>query len=63
MEAVKAEFNERSARAVSSAIDFTLEKWTGQEHIDQEALFNLKTFFHMLLLEFNYHRDMEPGHG
>ena len=61
MEAATAEFNERSTRALSSAIDFTLEKWTGQEKIDQEALFSLKTFFHKLLLEFNYHRDMENG--
>ena len=54
---MKVEFNERTARALSSAIDFTLEKWVGQEPIDQEVLIAMKHAFHGMLLEFNFNRD------
>ena len=40
-------FDERAIRALHSAVMYTLEKWTGEGSIDQEELFNLKTFlFH-----------------
>ena len=34
--------NDRGIRAMKQAIDYTLEKWTGQEDIDQEALMELR---------------------
>jgi len=49
--------NARSARALHSAIAFTLSKWTGQEPIDQEALFGLKIEFQKLLLEYDFAMD------
>ena len=55
---IKADFNERQTRALSSAINFTLEKWSGQEPLDQEALFALKTAFHGMILEFNLSKDI-----
>ena len=55
---IKADFNERQARALSSAIDFTLEKWAGKEPIDQEMLFTMKTAFHGMILEFNLSKNM-----
>ena len=49
--------NERSARAIHSAIAFTLNKWAGQEPIDQETLFMLKSEYQKLLLEFQFARE------
>ena len=51
--------NARSARALHSAIAFTLSKWTGQEPIDQEALFGLKIEFQKLLLEYDFAMDKQ----
>ena len=34
--------DERAVRALHSAVCFTLEKWCGQEKIDQEELQNLR---------------------
>ena len=56
---IKAEFDERQARALSSAINFTLDKWAGQEDIDQEMLISMKTAFHGMILEFNLSRDIK----
>ena len=56
---MKAEFDERQARALSPAINFTLEKWTGQEDIDQEMLMHMRTAFHGMILEFNLSRDIK----
>ena len=50
--------NARSARAMYSAIVFTLEKWAGQEPIDQETLFMLKSEFQKLLLEFQLTKEI-----
>ena len=36
------ELKERMVRALHSAVCFTLDKWTGQENIDQEELMKLK---------------------
>ena len=55
---IKADFNERQARALSSAINFTLDKWAGQEDLDQEMLLAMKTAFHGMILEFNLSKDM-----
>ena len=57
---IKADFNERQARALSSAINFTLDKWAGQEDLDQEMLLAMKSAFHGMLLEFNFNRDIAP---
>ena len=49
--------NERAARAIHSAIGFTLDKWAGQEPIDQETLFMLKSEYQKLLLEFQFAKE------
>ena len=49
--------NEPAARALLSAIDFTLEKWAGQEPIDQELLMKMRYSFRGMLLEFNFQRE------
>ena len=48
--------NERTIRAIHSAVCFTLEKWTGQEEIDQEQLIALKSMFQGAVFEFDYYR-------
>lgn len=47
------QLDERTCRALLSAVEFTLEKWTGQEEIDQEQLFHLKPALQGMTLEFN----------
>ena len=49
--------DERATRALSQAVNFTMDKWAGQEPIDQEELFNLKPFLHGACLEFNLMRS------
>ena len=49
--------DERSIRALSFAVDFTLEKWTGQGEADQELLLALKPYLHGCVLEFMF--DLE----
>lgn len=44
--------DERAVRALHSAVCFTLEKWTGQEKIDQEELQNLRPFLQGAIFEF-----------
>jgi len=39
------------------AVDFTLEKWTGQGKADQELLIALKPYLHGCVLEFMF--DLE----
>ena len=46
--------DEPAVRALLQAIHFTLEKWTGQEEIDQLELQNLRTFLQGAMLEFRY---------
>ena len=48
--------NERGVRALHSAVDYTLNKWTGQEEIDQEALIDMRIFLQGALFEFEYNR-------
>lgn len=44
--------DERAVKALHSAVCFTLDKWTGQEKIDQEELQNLRTFLQGAIFEF-----------
>ena len=56
-DSIQFEMNERSVRALHSAVCFTLEKWTGQESIDQELLMNIKPFLQSCIFEFDFMRD------
>ena len=49
--------SDRTVRALKGAIDFTLEKWAGQEAIDQEALMLLRPEFNKMLLEMAFSKD------
>ena len=51
--------NERTTRAVHSAVVFTLDKWTGQEDIDQEQLLALKPFLQGCCFEFDFGRIID----
>jgi len=50
-------FDERMLRAVTSAINYTLQKWTGEGDIDQEMLFASRPVFQAAILEFDFYRD------
>ena len=50
--------NERSVRALHSAVVFTLEKWAGQGEMDQECLIGIKSSLQGCLFEFDFSRDM-----
>ena len=56
---VELKINERGMRAVHSAVCFTLEKWTGQEEIDQEQLLALKPFLQGCVFEFDFARMID----
>ena len=51
------ELKERMVRALHSAVCFTLDKWTGQEDIDQEELLNLKIALQGCIFEFDFGRN------
>jgi hypothetical protein len=51
--------NERTTRALHSAVVFTLNKWTGQEPIDQEQLIGLKTALQGCVFEFDLTRKID----
>tara|TARA_Y100000817_G_scaffold60478_3_gene45259 strand:+ start:4232 stop:4423 length:192 start_codon:yes stop_codon:yes gene_type:complete len=51
--------DERAVRALSAAVNFTLDKWAGQGDMDQEELFCLKPFLHGAILEFNLMRSID----
>ena len=53
---IELKMDERTTRAVHSAVVFTLDKWTGQEEIDQEQLLALKPFFQGCVFEFDFGR-------
>ena len=57
---VNVEMNERVVRALHSAVCFTLDKWAGQEAIDQEELFKLKTALQGCIFEFDFDKDGSP---
>ena len=48
--------NERGLRALHGAVHFTLDKWAGQEKIDQEALIDMRIFLQGALFECEYNR-------
>ena len=48
--------NERGIRALHSAVDYTLNKWSGQEEIDQEALIDMRIFLQGALFECEFNR-------
>ena len=54
---LKVEMNERVVRALHSAVCFTLDKWTGQEKIDQEELFKLKVALQGCIFEFDFDKE------
>ena len=56
---IELKINERGMRAVHSAVVFTLEKWTGQEEIDQEQLIALKPFLQGCVFEFDLGRMID----
>ena len=47
--------DERAVRALSCAVNYTLEKWAGEGFVDQEELLMLKPFLHGAVLEFDFH--------
>ena len=51
------EMNERVVRALHSAVCFTLDKWTGQEDIDQEELIKLKVALQGCIFEFDFDKE------
>ena len=53
---VTLKMNERTVRALHSAVSYTLEKWTGQGEMDQEELFCLKPFLQGAIFEFDFGR-------
>lgn len=48
--------DERSVRALTFAVQFTLEKWTGQGELDQERLLDIKPMLQACQLEFQFNR-------
>ena len=48
--------NERSVRALHSAVVFTLEKWTGQGDLDQECLLDIKPALQGCVFEFDFNK-------
>ena len=46
--------DERAVRTLHTAVLFTLEKWAGQEPLDQEELIGLKNFLQAAVLEFQF---------
>ena len=49
--------NERSVRALHSAVCFTLEKWSGQGELDQECLLGIKPALQGCVFEFDFNRS------
>ena len=51
--------NERTTRALHSAVVFTLDKWVGQEPIDQEQLLGLKVALQGCVFEFDLSKQVD----
>ena len=49
--------DERSVKAIHSAVCYTLQNWSGQGELDQERLLEMKPMFQGCLLEFNFNRS------
>ena len=56
---VNMQMDERAVRALLQAVCFTMEKWTGQEPIDQEEMYCLRPFLQGAVLEFTLARSPE----
>ena len=56
---VKIEINERAVRALHSSVCFTLDRWAGQETLDQEQLISLKHSLQGCIFEFDLDKDIE----
>ena len=54
---IQFEMEERAVCALHSAVVFTLEKWCGQESIDQEVLMAIKPFLQSCIFEFDFMRE------
>tara|TARA_B100000073_G_C23272604_1_gene387067 strand:+ start:321 stop:506 length:186 start_codon:yes stop_codon:yes gene_type:complete len=54
---IEIRLNERCTRAIHQAVCFTLDKWTGQEEIDQEMMLELKPMLQGCVFEFDFERD------
>lgn len=54
---VNIKMDERAVRALHSAVDWTLNNWSGQGDIDQEELFGLRTFLQGAIFEFVYQKE------
>lgn len=48
--------DERSVRALHSAVAFTLEKWAGQGELDQECLLGIKPALQGCVFEFDFNK-------
>lgn len=48
--------DERSVRALHSAVAFTLEKWAGQGELDQECLIGIKSALQGCVFEFDFNK-------
>ena len=51
---VTLKMNERTVRALSWAVDYSLATWSGQGEVDQEMLLALKPCLHGCMLEFMF---------
>ena len=56
---IEVNIDERGVRALSAAVNFTLEKWAGQGDMDQEMLILLKSFLQGCIFEFDFHRKVD----
>jgi hypothetical protein len=53
-------FDERAVRSLSDAVEYTLDRWAGEEYkggiMDQDELLNLKPFLRGALLEVQFNK-------
>ena len=50
--------NERSVRALHTAVCVALEKWTGQGELDQDLLLDIKPALQGCVFEFDFNRNL-----
>ena len=51
--------NERSVRALHTAVCVALEKWTGQGELDQDLLLDMKPALQGCVFEFDFAKRMD----
>ena len=49
--------DERSVKAIHSAVCYTLQNWSGQGELDQERLLEMKPMLQACLFEFQLNRS------